>query len=439
MHISRILTLETAGLAVATPLVSRSENATNVRISSATVNAIVEREFTNHRLKIDVTNAHYPGTLFYVTGTDAAGRLVFVHPDNNQYYYPSAQSTTEPETMAQNLAFRLGDLETTTSITIPDWLESGRVYTSEKPLHFRLLSTAQGTKLVEPSVANIKDPNININWAFVELTWTKSGLWANPTYVDFVPNLPISIHLQRQDGSVQSSNGMALDSAVKICNDLEEQSENDGQAWKDLCVRQQGDPTGTPLRVIAPNIYISRFSTTNTSAPFYGYFESSADEVWKHYDKKTGNILYINTQNECGIVGCQVKNDQMFCEGGNRPFPKPSTSDIMGCNTGPFENRGMLDNKIVTAVVPRLCAAFQRTTLLLHGGEHQPYQDVSQYYKSSPTNYYSAYVHKEEPDGTGYGFAYDDVNPDGVKDASNTLSDGAPKVLEIQIGARSSR
>jgi hypothetical protein len=288
---------------------------------------------------------------------------------------------------------------------------------------------------VEPSVSNIKDPNININWAFVELTSIEIGLWANPTYVDFVPDLPISMHLHKQDGSVQQSNGMDLDSAAKICNDLEQQSKKDGEAWNQLCVRDE--VTGKLLRVIAPNILISRFSQTDTSAPFYGYFEPTVDEVWERYDKRTGNVLQIDTQNENEIVGCQVENGLMSCEGGNRPFAKPSTKDIMGCNTGPFVNRGDLDNKVVTAVIPRLCAAFQRNTFLLPGSDNQPYQNVSQYYESGPTNYYSKFVHQEEPDHRGYAFAYDDVNPSGVEDASNTLSDREPKVLEIHIGARS--
>ena len=56
------------------------------------------------------------------------------------------------------------------------------------------------------------------------------------------------------------------------------------------------------------------------------------------------------------------------------------------------------------AVVPRLCAAFTRSTIMMEGGDIQPSLDASNYYQNSPTNWYSKLVHEYEIDGKGYAF-----------------------------------
>jgi hypothetical protein len=47
-------------------------------------------------------------------------------------------------------------------------------------------------------------------------------------------------------------------------------------------------------------------------------------------------------------------------------------------------------------------------------------------------------VHQYEADGKGYAFAYDDVTPDGVLNASGLLSDPNPTVLTITVGGPTS-
>jgi hypothetical protein len=86
-----------------------------------------------------------------------------------------------------------------------------------------------------------------------------------------------------------------------------------------------------------------------------------------------------------------------------------------------------------------LCAAFNRGTLLLAGGDVQPSLGADSHYTTAPSNYYSAIVHKYELDGKGYAFAYDDVNPSGDdENASGTVSSANPSILSVTVGGASS-
>ncbi|KAK5633561.1 hypothetical protein RRF57_009275 [Xylaria bambusicola] len=142
--------------------------------------------------------------------------------------------------------------------------------------------------------------------------------------------------------------------------------------------------------------------------------------------------LSINTQTGAGTVACRVSNNQLNCAGDNRAYPKPTIADIWGCNSGPFAIIGS-DNDVHRAVVPRLCAAFYRSTLLLDGGNVQPSLPASSYYTVSPTSHYARLVHQYEVNGLGYAFSYDDVNPAG-ENAAGTVSGNNPTVLKVTVG-----
>ena len=126
----------------------------------------------------------------------------------------------------------------------------------------------------------------------------------------------------------------------------------------------------------------------------------------------------------------------MNCAGSNRAITKPTAADIFGCNSGPFLIQGP-DNDVYRAIVPRLCAAFTRTTLLMDGGNVQPSVGRSSYYLSSPSSHYSRITHDYEIDGRGYAFSYDDVNPDGQNEAG-VVAGLNPQVLEVTVGGYSS-
>jgi hypothetical protein len=228
--------------------------------------------------------------------------------------------------------------------------------------------------------------------------------------------------LECADGPTQTAQGLQAGSVASICKSLKAQGLKDGQPWGDLCMV---NGNGLPLRVIAPSDYVA----SNPSA-FSNYWTDYIEEVWSHY---TTNQLTINTQAAVGQVNCKVANNQIQCAGDNRGYDKPTALDIFGCNNGPF---GILsgDNDVHRAVVPRLCAAFNRGTLLKTGGHIQPGLAATSYYTSMPSNWYSKFVHAHETDGKGYAFPYDDVNPSVGVDQAGVVADADPTLLTITVG-----
>ncbi|KAK2759808.1 hypothetical protein FQN54_002542 [Arachnomyces sp. PD_36] len=360
----------------------------------------------------------------YVTGLDSDNSVVMLQADGS-WFYPTAGGA-EPEPVTADIAIPLGAQGSVTNLTLPSYVSSGRVWFAEGELAFFTVQTeGGGVSLVQPSAANEEDASNGLNWGFVELTnIAEGGLYANISYVDFV-GLILGMKLETESGDVQNVAGLPSDAVSLICDDLAAQGSSDGQPWGELCVT--GDD-GSPIRALAPTDYLGR-----DPEAFSDYFTSYVDEVWSNFGSTP---LTIDTQADAGMVECTAGNGTaLTCDGDNRGYEKPNAEDIFGCNSGPF---GILegDNDVHKAIVPRLCAAFVRTTFLVEGGEIQPGPSEETYYTEDPTNHYSRIVHEHEIDGKGYAFAYDDVNPEG-KNAAGVVAAADPKLLTVTIGGPS--
>ncbi|OTB00335.1 glycoside hydrolase family 64 protein [Hypoxylon sp. CI-4A] len=361
----------------------------------------------------------------YVTGHDTSGAVVMLGGDG-AWYYPDPAGSASPVEITADVAHAMSGKGQTTDITIPDYLVSGRVWVSEGTLTFYTVVDGNGSpSLVEPAVANPSDPSVTVNWGFVEFTNTEEGgIYANLSFVDFA-GLVMGMELALSSGETQKVEGLQQDAISTICDELKTQASSDGQPWDKLCVTNSD---GTPLRILSPNIYASIDATA-----FSGYYDDYINQVW---DKYTNEDLTINTQTDAGNVACRVSGDELTCENDNRGYPKPTVIDIWGCNSGPFAIQGT-DNAVHSAVVPRLCSAFYRTTLLLDGGDLQPGLNSSNYYLSDPTCHYSRLLHKYESDGKGYTYSYDDVNPDG-ENAAGVVTGLNPTTVTLTVGGYSS-
>lgn len=362
----------------------------------------------------------------YITGLDSNNNIVFVST-NGSFFYPDATPSTTPVPVTGAVNIPLGATGTTTTITLPDYISSARVWVAAGTLQFFTVADPDGfNTLVEPSAVNPADPSAGVNWGFVELTNTEEGgLYANISYVDFV-GMILGMALQSSDNSTQTAQGLQPNAVASICNDLATQASSDGQPWNELCIT---DSSGNPLRVLSPNDYIALSPTA-----FSDYWTDYINQVWSTY---TTSNLTIDTQSEAGNVSCVVSNNELTCDGDSRGYAQPAAVDIFGCNTGPFAILPT-DNDVHSAIVPRLCAAFDRSSFLVAGGNAQPGPDESLYYTTAPTNYYSKIVHSYELDGKGYAFAYDDVNPDGNNNAAGVVADANPTLLTITVGGPSS-
>ena len=397
-------------------------NATTPAPANSTIKGQIA---ATEQLPISIVN-NFPGGAInaYVTGLDTSNRLVMLQPDGTFYYPMADSSVATPQNVTGDIAIPLGAQGSTTKVTLPGYISAARVWFAEGDLQFFTVysSESDGPSLVEPSAVNPSDPSAGVNWGFVELTNTEEGgLYANISYVDFV-GMPLGMSLLAGDGSTQTAQGVGPDAVSTICSALKTQAASDGQVWGDLCMV---DASGNPLRVIAPSDYVA----SNPSA-FSEYWNDYVEQVWTTY---TSGGLTINTQAAAGEVNCTVQNGNLTCDGDNRGYEQPTAGDIFGCNSGPF---AILegDNDVHQAIVPRLCAAFTRTTMLLNGGNIQPGLASTDYYSTSPTSFYSKLVHENEIDGKGYAFSYDDVNPDTDTNQSGVVSDANPQELTIIVG-----
>ena len=358
----------------------------------------------------------------YFSALDSNGKVVMLTPNGN-FYYPSDPGGQAPRNISADIAIPLPPKGQSLDITIPGYVEGARVWFAEGKLDFAVVGTQDGPALVEPTAINPDDASADINWGFVELTWISGyGLFANLSFVDFV-GMPLAMQLETKSSATQVVKGMPKDAVQQVCEKLRRHRGVDRKSWANLCV---AGSSGEALRVISPSALLSQ-----QPSAFANFFRRYIDQVWERY---SSSPLMIDTQGAAGKVACTTGGrDALQCEGDQRGFAKPSAGDIFGCNTGPFAIQ-QTDNAVHKAVVPRLCAAFHRGTLLMQGGHEQPRLPPSDYYSARPSNWYSKFVHEIELDGRGYAFAYDDVAPNVQDEVSGAVAAGDPRLLTVFVG-----
>jgi hypothetical protein len=354
----------------------------------------------------------------YVTGISLQehnGQRVLLKANGKDLYFPENPPTIMTP-LAEDCAIPLGPPGSTKTIHIPQ-MAGGRIWFSRDGKLTFLLNP--GPALVEPSVLNPSDPNADVDFAFAEFTLNNDQLFANISYVDFVPRLPIALTLQTAGGAVQHVSGMPADGLDRVCEGLRAQAKKDGKPWDKLIVQKASQP---PLRALNPT------HGNAVGASFDGYYEPFVEEVWNKYHESKGRaVMKINTQAGPGVVsGAVTHKDELLI--GGESFQKPTTADILGCNSGPFTTGPSATRN---AIIPRLAAGFLRTSIA--DVEHQP-SDPSTFYRRDPTNHYARIVHEVNLDGKGYAFAYDDVQADGGKDQSGKVNAGDPKIFIVSVG-----
>ncbi|KAI9770883.1 MAG: hypothetical protein M1839_003003 [Geoglossum umbratile] len=358
-------------------------------------------------------NTSSPTVYAYITGRSIGDNSIFLlQSDGRTPYYPPSPSAPL-STLAVDCGIRLGPSGAITTATIPR-IAGARIWLSiDTPLVFLL---NPGPSLVEPSVTNLSDPNIHTVWGFCELTFNEEQLYANISYVDFV-SIPISLALRNSGGEEKSVAGIPNNGLDTVCTELASQQAADGKEWGTLIISSGG----TNLRALSPNLGM----VVNPSL-FQGYFGPYVDRVWDRY---RNTPLLIDTQAGWGAVSGTVGPDDQLTFPGLGSFSKPSTGDIFSCSTGPFT----VTSPAIAALVPRLSAAFNRSTLLV--SSRQPSENLDEYYtKESITNHYSRIVHQVSVDHRGYAFPYDDVAPSGGKDQSGSVWDPNPTLLTVTVG-----
>lgn len=363
---------------------------------------------TSPTLQVNLVNRTTSSTVYcYVTGQaiNNGFALFLLQADGVTPYYPTSPNSTGTP-LSANVAIALGAPGNTRTITIPQ-LAGARIWFSiDTPLVFLL---NPGPALVEPSVVNQTDPNIDTFFGFAEFTFNQAQLYANVSYVDFV-GVPIELSLQDGSGQTNTVTGIRASGLNDIANALMQQTNVDGQPWRGLIV----DRGGRIIRILSPNSYITIFPSA-----FQGYFEPYVNQVWSRFANT--NLVVSST----GASG-NTSSGQLNLNG--ELFNRPSTNDIFSANSGPFATG---PDPLRNSIVPVLAAAFNRTTLLEITTIPAP---LGTFYQNSITNWYARIVHQNTVDGRGYAFPYDDVNPSDAGDQSGFVNSGNPALLTVTVG-----
>ena len=353
----------------------------------------------------------------FVTGQalDNGNALMLLQADGHTPYYPASPSGTGTP-LAVNCAIPLnasGGAPVT--ITVPHLAGARLWFSIGTPLTFLL---NPGPALVEPSVTNPSDPNIGLQWDFCEFTYNDAQLFANITFVDFAC-IPVALSLTDTAGGEQTVPGMPPGGLDTVCAGLTAQAAADGNPWDDLIVASGGQN----LRALSPANGI----VMNPSF-LSGYYDDYVNQVWAKYSSAT---LAVDTQASYGTVTGQVSSGALTFPGVGS-FTQPSAADIFSCDSGPFSPAGMSAEML--AIVPRLAAAFNRSTLLTDSSQPDG-ENPADYYTSAVTNHYARIVHGSALDGRGYAFPYDDVAPTGGADQSGSVSSASPAQLSVTLGS----
>ncbi|KAK5166955.1 uncharacterized protein LTR77_007684 [Saxophila tyrrhenica] len=370
------------------------------------------------QLEIALHNNTNSSTVYAsITGQaiDRNNALFLLSSDAETPYYPSSPSATGTK-LAQDISIQLGRPGNTVYATIPR-LAGGRIWFSiDRPLVFAL---NPGPGLVEPSIFNNADPNHSTNFGFAEFTFNSFQIFANISYVDFV-GLPVALSLEDTNGSTQHVSGIGANGLETIAQGLRAQTAKDGRRWSSLIVPRNN---GQTLRVLSPNSAI----LLNPSF-FQTYWTDYVNAV---YDRYASQRLTIDTQASYGRVSGQVVNGNLnFGAGGT--FPRPTAADIFSCSSGPFATGS---NAEANAIIPRLAAAFNRSTLLV-SSEQPDGVGPKRYYREATTNHYARIVHAANLDGHGYAFPYDDVTPTGGVPQEGAVFSYSPALMTVSVGGR---
>jgi hypothetical protein len=372
---------------------------------------------SNGTLQVALQNKTQSGNVWaYITGLalNDENRPIFIQADGKTVYRPDSPANVLSKVEA-DCAIPLGNPGNTVNVTIPK-MAGGRIWFAiDDKLTFYI---NPGPNIVNPSVTNPTDPNINVNWTFAEFTFNDAQLFANISYVDFV-SIPVAMSIATRAGATLSVPGMRPDGFQTITAEMQAQAKRDGKPWDQLIHSYNG----RPLRVLNPTNLLS----TNGNV-WSNYWDDYVQRVWARFRNED---MIINTQADAGnLRGRVVGNELQLGVAGS--FTPPSSADIFSCNTGPFATGS---NQARNAAIPRLAAAFNRSQFLNTSDSQFPNGgNPNMYYQDPVTNHYSRIVHQVQKDGRGYAFPYDDVVPDGGQDVAGTVFAGDPQVWTVSVG-----
>ena len=354
----------------------------------------------------------------YVAGLELGTDRWMLLRDDGSTYYPESPAERSPLPVDCSLPLPAAG-EPPRVLTLPR-MHRARVYVVRDA---RLqLMVDPGPVLLDVPIHDVDDPNHQLDWFWSEFTFNESMLYANLSYVDMVPRLPLALTLEGE--GTHTVDACAPNAPARIADGLRDQGALDGEPWADLVV---GDPGDDVLRVIAPHIHQARHDhLPPEEMPFRTYYDAYAEAVWEKYRNEP---LRVDLQGGRGVLEGRVEGDTLvFPDSGDR-FELPVARDVFSCDHGPFTQRPD-DTDVRRGLMARLSAAFNRSTALTH--TEQPNGATAEdFYREATTNHWARLVHAHTP--IGYAFPSDDVMGDGQPDVSGAAADPEPRRFTVTV------
>lgn len=379
---------------------------------------------TPETCELALANDGAPGEVrAYVAGLELGSDRWMLLRDDGSTHYPESPAERSPLPVDCSIPLPAAG-EPPRVLTLPR-MHRARVYVV-RDAHLELM-VDPGPVLLDVPIHDTGDPNHQLDWFWCEFTFDEQMLYANLSYVDMVPRLPVALTLVG-DGT-HTVEAFAPDAPARIAGGLRDQSDVDGEPWADLVVPEPGDGDGDDvLRVIAPHIHQARHDhLPPEEMPFRTYYDDYAAAVW---DKYRDEPIRVDLQGGRGVLEGRVEGDTfVFPESGDR-FELPVARDVFGCDHGPFTQRPD-DTDVRRGLMARLSAAFNRSTVLSHA-EQPNGATAEDFYREATTNHWARLVHEHTP--IGYAFPSDDVMGDGQPDVSGAAADPEPRRFTVTVG-----
>ena len=352
------------------------------------------------------------------------------------------------DAMYANCFTKLSDIPNKT-IMLP-LIQGCRVFFSFKSqlfLCFRGSSPTPGmfSGYTAPAITDYTDPNQNIEWDMIELTYDKYGYFANTSRVDSY-NIPMGMESFGQDMQWDASGKLIVDAQGKAI--LIDSHKKVGEkkthaqikaAWAAYTASGSGREEFTHCinpttgAIVAPgkikDFADGTIGTMPNPGPYVNYYKSYIDKVWSTY---SGKDLVFDS-GDAGVWTGRVTGetftfvcDKAFGTAKGYITRKPTTQEVL-------EGKGCLDEDVQKVagqqldrvVQAQICAALNRhvipvdgevlpkaiPTVTKNGKVAYDFSKSEFFYQAKPSNYYAAFWHQGgiNMDDKAYGFCYDDV------------------------------
>ena len=307
--------------------------------------------------------------------------------------------------------------------TIPlDRIQGCRIFISQKKqLYLYFFDQISTFGYAAPDLKNINDPNRDIIYEIIELTFDNTGLFANTTRVDAYQR-PIRLEMFGEAGAYQEIRGEMANHENIIASfpgSVPSEFQN--------CLVLSDNSIRQPSKIadFQPPMGVHK-----------DYFKGYVDAIWDKYS----NEDLIFKAGEIGIYKGRVDSQDSFkieCVAGSFLGQqgiitrRPNTIEVI-------EGSGVLASEVKDGTVDLnvqkfVCAAINRHVIDISPSnpDTQIWSDPAFYYQEAPANFYAAFWHQQgiSIDELSYGFAYDDVF-----DQSSSLRTTSPDSLKIYFG-----